>query len=99
MISSVLVPLQTSGEEFAVDPIVMIGGMLIGILIAVGIAYWVYKDASKRENNEVLWAIGTGGLLFLFFPAGIVAVVAYFIIRSDETPTEPVQDESTAGDW
>ncbi|KYH25276.1 hypothetical protein HAPAU_26630 [Halalkalicoccus paucihalophilus] len=67
-------------------------------VIGIGVGYWIYKDAAKRGNNELLWAVATGGMTFLFFPIGIVLLIAYFVIRSDETPTEP-EDASVAGDW
>ena len=87
-------PLQAGDAAF----IGMLIGALIAILIAVGVGYWVYKDASKRENNELLWAIGTGGLLFLALPIGLIAVVAYILVRGDETQAEP-QTGAADGEW
>jgi hypothetical protein len=51
---------------------------VIGLLIAAGIAFWVYKDAEPRGMNPILWAI----LTFLFC---IVALPVYLIIRKPKT--------------
>ncbi len=91
-------PLQTNGEEFAMDPTLILVSTAIFLILSVVIGYWVYKDASKRDNNEVLWAIGTAGLTFFTFIFGLVALVAYFIIRGDETPDEPTE-AAAGGDW
>ena len=93
-----LAPLQTNGEEFAMDPTLIIVSTVIFLILSVVIGYWVYKDASKRDNNEVLWAIGTAGLTFFTFIFGVVALVAYIIIRGDETPDEPTET-AAGGDW
>ena len=103
MIELALVPLQ-AGEEMPGMEYYLIG-TVIALLIGIGVGYWVYKDASKRENNETLWAIGVGGLLFLLLPIGVVALVAYLIVRGDETAAEPTgddwgsTDETADDDW
>lgn len=98
-----LLPLQGGGEEFAVDSTTMLAamviGFLIGVAIAVGAGYWVYKDASKRENNELAWGIGIGALLFFFFPIGIIALIVYIIFRGDETESEPMSGDATGDEW
>lgn len=103
MLQLALLPLQSGGEELPVDSTTMLAAMVIGLIIAVaitvGAAYWVYKDASKRENNELAWAVGVGALLFLFLPLGLVALVAYVILRGDETASEPMSGDSTGGEW
>jgi len=55
----------------------------------------VYKDAAKRENNELAWALGIGALLFLVFPIGVIALLAYVILRGDE----PMAGETASGEW
>ncbi|RZH68919.1 hypothetical protein [Natrinema altunense] len=104
MLQLALLPLQTGGEAANVDStavlVGMIIGLIIGVLIAAGAGYWVYKDASKRENNELQWGIGVAATLFLVFPIGILVLVAYVIVRGDETGTEPMQEGGAAGgDW
>ena len=47
---------------------------IIGLLIAAGIAFYVYQDASKRGMNAILWAI----LVFLFC---IICFPLYLIMR------------------
>ncbi|ELY84487.1 hypothetical protein [Natrinema altunense] len=104
MLQLALLPLQAGGEAANVDSTAVLVGMIIGLiiggLIAAGAGYWVYKDASKRENNELLWGIGVAATLFLVFPIGILVLVAYVIVRGDETGTEPMQEGGAAGgDW
>lgn len=90
-------PLQTDGEELAVDPTLVFAVGAVFLLISIGIGYWVYRDASKRENNEVLWALGVTALLFLTGIFGIVALVAYLILRGEETAS--VETDTTDEDW
>lgn len=93
-----LVPLQAG-----VDSTTMLAAMVIGLIIAVaitvGVTYWVYKDASKRENNELAWAVGIGALLLLFLPLGVIALIAYVVLRGDETSSEPMSGDATGGEW
>lgn len=91
------VPLQANGMEIGLTAILV--GFLIVLLLALGAGYWVYKDASKRDNNEVLWAIGVGGITFLFPLFGIGLLVLYIILRGEETATEPVGDGTAGGEW
>ncbi|WP_226482218.1 hypothetical protein [Natrinema amylolyticum] len=103
MLQLALLPLQAGGEAAEVDPtVVLIGmviGFIVGVLIAAGAGYWVYKDASKREDNELLWGIGVAASLFLVFPIGIIVLIAYIIVRGDETAAEPMQEGTAGGDW
>ncbi|MFC6768439.1 hypothetical protein [Natrinema soli] len=103
MLQFALLPLQAGGEAADLDPttilIATVIGLIIGLLIAAGAGYWVYKDASKRENNELMWAIGIAALLFLFFPVGIVALIVYVVLRGEKTDSEPMASEATGGEW
>ncbi|SEQ78964.1 hypothetical protein [Natrinema salaciae] len=102
MLQFALLPLQAGGEAAGLDQttvlIATVVGFIIGLVIAAGAGYWVYRDAAKRENNELAWGLGVGGLLLVAFPVGVVALIAYVIIRGDKTATEPVQ-EGPAGEW
>ena len=98
--------LQAEGEELPMDEstfvLIALAVSLVFLVITIGVAYWIYKDASKRENNELLWALGTAGLLFLFFPLGVVAAIAYFVVRGEKTPEdegEPRQAEPAGQEW
>ncbi|WP_222915466.1 hypothetical protein [Natrinema sp. SYSU A 869] len=103
MLQLALLPLQAGGDTAGVDSttflIGMVIGFIIGLVIAAGAGYWVYKDASKRENNELLWGLGVAASLFLLFPIGIIILIAYIIIRGDETAAEPMQEGTAGGDW
>ncbi|OLZ42367.1 hypothetical protein A6E15_15945 [Natrinema saccharevitans] len=102
MLQLVLLPLQSGGEDLPVDSTTMLAAMVVGLIVAVaitvGVAYWVYKDAAKRESNELAWAVGVGALLFLFLPLGVIALVAYVLLRGDETEAEPTGGDPTGGD-
>lgn len=82
-------------ETFAMISIVM---TVVLLIVGIAVGYWVYKDASKRGNNELLWAAGVGGLLFLFFPIGIVVLIAYFVLRGDVVEPEAPGVEAKA-EW
>lgn len=97
MIELALVPLQ-AGEEMPGMEYYLIG-MGIALLIALVAGYWVYKDASKRENNELLWAIGIAGLILLFLPIGLIALIGYVIIRGDVVEDDRTAAEATGDDW
>ena len=92
-----------SPEELPVDmeTLMVISLVMTVVLLVIGIAvgYWVYKDASNRENNELAWALGVGAS-FLLFPIGLVVPVAYFVLRSDvaETGSEDVNAGAEA-EW
>jgi hypothetical protein len=48
---------------------------IIGLVLTILVAVWVYNDAQKRaDGNSVLWAIGT------FFCCPIVPII-YLIVR------------------
>lgn len=55
--------------------------ILVGIfalLIPFVMAFWVYNDAQARGNdNAALWALAVGGLGFLTFFGGVLALVIY----------------------
>lgn len=55
--------------------------LIIGLLLLVVpflLAYWVSNDAQQRGNdNAALWAVVVGGLTFLTFFGGILALVVY----------------------
>lgn len=58
----------------------MILGIIAILLLVVPfvLAYWVYTDAKGRGNeNAALWAILVGGLTFLTFFGGLLALVVY----------------------
>jgi hypothetical protein len=51
------------------------GFSLVGIVINILIAVWVYNDSEKRAGgNSILWALGT------FFCCPIVPII-YLIVR------------------
>ena len=55
---------------------------LVGLVIAIGAAYWVYQDADGRGNdNAVLWAGGVlAAGLFLNLLGLLVVLGLYFVV-------------------
>ncbi|AZH25094.1 hypothetical protein [Haloplanus aerogenes] len=55
--------------------------LIIGIILLVipfVMAYWVYTDAEKRgDDRAAFWALAVGGLTFLTFFGGLLALVVY----------------------
>lgn len=103
LLSSLIVLQTETNDELPVDmeTIMMISiiSSIIFLIIGIAVGYWIYKDASKRENNELAWAASTGVFMFLFFPIGIVLLIVYFVIRGEETTPEPVSEQATGEDW
>lgn len=59
--------------------------LLIAVLAIVLPAYWVYRDATKRNNeNRALWTVATiiGGLVGNILGA-LLVVVLYLIVGRD----------------
>jgi 4-amino-4-deoxy-L-arabinose transferase-like glycosyltransferase len=51
---------------------------IVAIVIPFAMAYWVYTDAEKRgDDRAALWAVVVGGLTFLTFFGGLLALVVY----------------------
>lgn len=56
-------------------------GVLVLIIAAV-LAYWVYKDATGRgQDNAVLWALGIGILTLLTLIGGLIGLGVYIYTR------------------
>lgn len=58
-------------------PELLIIGLIL-LIIPFVLAYWVYNDAEQRGNDKsALWAVAVGGLTYLTFFGGILALVVY----------------------
>lgn len=56
-------------------------GVLV-LIIAVVLAYWVYKDATGRgRENATLWALGIGILTLLTLIGGLIGFGFYLYTR------------------
>lgn len=56
--------------------------VLAFIALPFVLSYWVYTDATRRGNdNAALWAVLVGGLTFLTFFGGILALMIYLLDR------------------
>ena len=64
----------------SIDPLVsgLIAVYIIVIIIALGLTIWmciwVYRDAKKRGQNEVLW-------LLVVLVGGCIGLLVYLIVR------------------
>ncbi|MEF8853342.1 MAG: hypothetical protein V5A44_12790 [Haloarculaceae archaeon] len=62
------------GPELLIIGFIFLVGIL-GFLVWVGLAYWVYRDANRRNmDNALLWGVITLVL-------GLVGVVIYLLVR------------------
>lgn len=51
---------------------------LVFLIIPFVMAYWVYNDAERRgEDNAALWAVAVGGLTYVTFFGGFLALAVY----------------------
>lgn len=79
---------QTSSSDdgaaaFAVVLVIYCLCGLIWLGIAAAIAYWVYRDAKKRNNpNAVIWAI----VSFFFH---VIGLLLYFVLGRNQGMTPP----------
>lgn len=58
--------------------------LILSLLIPVGLAYWVYRDAQSRNDDDAtLWALATvlAGLFVSVFGAGAVLLLYLLIGR------------------
>lgn len=63
---------------------------LIGVVIAAGVAAWVYSDAlARKARHPILWGLGTFLLLIVVLPA-------WLIMRP---PTEARRSEAGRCPW
>lgn len=64
--------------------------IFIGVTIAGVLAgLWVYYDASSRSiDNPVLWATVVLFLFIFYAVPGIVALIAYLVLRPPRDDTE-----------
>lgn len=51
--------------------------LILILVVHIALAVWVYKDAKKRGEKEVLW-------LIVFLAGGIIGLIVWLIVRPDE---------------
>lgn len=58
---------------------------IFGLLIPIGIAYWVYRDATERGNDDAtLWAVGTAIAGMVVFVVGAVGMAVLYVLVGRE---------------
>jgi len=65
---------NSSSDTFLWLPLIIFGIIAAIIVVYIFIAYWVYKDAKKRGENGVLWAL-------LVVVGGLIVFIIWFVIR------------------
>lgn len=51
---------------------------LVYLIVPFILAWWVYNDANQRQNEHAaLWALAVGGLTYLTFFGGFLALAVY----------------------
>lgn len=72
--------LLQEGAGFGVGIVFVLLFFLIvlgGLALWLGLAYWTYRDAQKRDlDSPGLWAL-------VVFAAGVFGLVAYVLVRED----------------
>lgn len=72
-----MVPLQFGIPGGAELLVILIIGLTL-LIVPFVLAYWVYNDAAQRGyDNAALWAVVVGGLTFLTFFGGFLALAVY----------------------
>lgn len=54
---------------------------IIPVIIGIIIAFWMYKDAEKRDENGILW-------LIIGLVLGIIGLIIWLVIRPDMAEVE-----------
>ncbi len=49
---------------------------IIVLIVIIGLAIWVFKDASSKGQNGLLWAA-------LVFFTGVLGLIIYLVLRKD----------------
>lgn len=56
-----------------------------GLLIPIGVAYWVYQDATARDNDDAtIWAIATALAGLFAWVVGAPAVALLYVLVGRE---------------
>ena len=59
-------------------------GFLIGPVVGVVLAYYIYTDAEKRgEDNGALWALAAGLASLVASPIGGFVVLFVYVLQRD----------------
>ncbi|OYT30050.1 MAG: hypothetical protein B6U95_01495 [Thermofilum sp. ex4484_82] len=75
--------MQPMPSIFAFLPaIVAIAVGLVVLIIWLFVCFWVYKDANKRGENGVLWAL-------IVLVLGIIGLIIYFLLVRSKKPAPP----------
>ena len=68
------------GPELIIILLILVVGLVV-FLASLAAAYWVYKDATKRGNeNAAIWGVLTVLGFFVGLLPGLVVLGAYFVV-------------------
>lgn len=74
-------PLQGAEPVPGMDLVVLLFVAVVGLLLALGIGYWVYRDASRSgKSNAGLWAAVVGVAFLVALLPGLIAFGAYWFL-------------------
>lgn len=58
---------------------------VLGLLVPVGLGYWVYRDATARDDDDAtLWALGTVLAGLFVYVVGAFAVAGLYVLVGRE---------------
>jgi heme/copper-type cytochrome/quinol oxidase subunit 2 len=87
---------QTPEEEAAaravtagilITTICSIVAVVVGLVVWIIIAVWVYRDAKRRGAPEVLW-------LIIALLTGLIGLIIYLVVRPKEIVAEAKKEEA-----
>lgn len=65
--------------------IILLVFVIFGLLVPVGVAYWVYRDAKARGDDQAtLWALATVVAGMFVFVVGSVGVAVLYLLVGRE---------------
>jgi hypothetical protein len=82
-----MVPLQFAFGGIVLAIVAFV--LLVTVAATVGGTYWVYRDATRRgDDDATLWTLATfGGFFFGWIPLGAGVMVLYHFVGRDRTTT------------
>ncbi|WP_135302988.1 hypothetical protein [Haloarcula amylovorans] len=74
--------LQLPGApELIIILLILLLGAVFGLIVPIGVTYWVYQDAKGRGNEDTtLWTVLTALGFFVGYFMGPIVAIAYLVV-------------------
>jgi hypothetical protein len=63
-------------------PMIFSPGSVIGVLLIIAVAVWVYRDARSLNGGKKVGALSPGLWFLACLPFGVLALFAYLVVRT-----------------